>query len=152
MYGKENINCMSERNYAVLNKNKLTDLADSIRQKTNTEDKLTVAAMTEAITNLQFNDNDNDITTTINVEIEQSPHQTIKANVDRLFNNNFSSSKGGSVKFLGLNVTATVEPERGYIAGKLIEEKVGNTIKFSATPAELNDLLYINDYFEEVSV
>lgn len=148
MHRKENINYMSERNYAVLNKNKLTDLADSIRQKTNTEDKLTVAAMTEAITNLNCNDNNDNITTTINIKIEQSPHQTIRANVDRLFDDNFTSSKGGSVRFLKLNATATVKPERGYIAGKLIEEKVGNTIKFSATPAEQDDLLYINDSFE----
>lgn len=142
---------MSERNYAVLNKNKLTDLANSIRQKTNTEDKLTVTAMTEAIANLHFNDNNNDITT-INVKIEQSPHQTIKANVDRLFHSNFWSSEGGSVKFLRLKATATIEPEPGYIAGKLIEEKVGNTIKFSATPAKQDDLLYINDHFETVRI
>lgn len=142
---------MSERNYAVLNKNKLTDLANSIRQKTNTEDKLTVAAMTEAITNLHLNNNNNDITT-INIEIEQSPHQTITANVNRSFDDNYISSKGGRIKFLGFDVTAIVKPEPGYITGKLIEEKVGNTIKFSATPAEQDDILYINDSFEEVLV
>lgn len=141
---------MSERNYAVLNKNKLTDLADSIRQKTNTEDKLTVTAMIDAITNLHFDNNANNINT-INIEVEQLPHQTITVNVNRSFDDKgFNSVKGGSIKFLGFDVTATIKPESKYIAGKIIEEKAGNTIKFSATPAKQDDVLFINDYFEEV--
>ena len=109
----------------------LTNIADAIRVKNNTNTTYTPAQMVTAINSLSLEQH-----LPVRVEIIQSEHQTIKV-VPTV--NPITISENSTINFPTVSLSATVTADEGYTPGTLNQSLVnaewGDTVTFSATEA-----------------
>ena len=109
----------------------LTNIADAIRVKNNTNTTYTPAQMATAINSLSLEQH-----LPVRIEIIQSEHQTIKV-VPTV--NPITISENSTINFPTVSLSATVTADEGYTPGTLNQSLVnaewGDTVTFSATEA-----------------
>jgi hypothetical protein len=109
----------------------LTNIADAIRVKNNTNTTYTPAQMVTAINSLSLEQH-----LPVRIDIIQSEHQTIKV-IPTV--NPITINGNTTVNLPTINLNATVVPDEGYTAGTLNQSLAnaewGSTVTFSATEA-----------------